>query len=76
MPQLSLYIDEKTLKNVEKAAKTEHISISKWVCSKLKKSFNEDWPENYFDLFGSIDDDFFSSPKEIEKKSSSKREEF
>ncbi len=76
MPQLSLYIDEKTLKNVEKAAKTEHVSISKWVCGKLKKSFNEDWPENYFNLFGSISDDSFSRPKQCSKFSSEPREEF
>lgn len=76
MPQLSLYIDEKTLKNVEKAAKTEHVSISKWVCSKLKKTFNEDWPENYFELFGSIEDDSFPKPKQIKEFFNSKREEF
>ena len=39
MPQISLYIDEETLKKVEKAAKKEHISISKWVGNNIKRSF-------------------------------------
>lgn len=39
MPQISLYIDEETLKKVEKASKKEHISISKWVGNNIKRTF-------------------------------------
>ncbi len=39
MPQISLYIDEETLKKIEKAAKKEHLSISKWVGNNIKRSF-------------------------------------
>jgi len=39
MPQISLYIDEETLSKIEKAAKKEHISISKWVGNNIKRSF-------------------------------------
>lgn len=38
MPQLSLYIDEKTLKKIETGAKMEHLSISKYVVRKLDKT--------------------------------------
>ncbi|HXK50639.1 MAG TPA: hypothetical protein PKW56_09265 [Clostridiales bacterium] len=44
MPQISLYIDEETLKKVEKTAKKEHVSISKWVGNNIKRSFSKDYP--------------------------------
>ena len=37
MAQLSLYIDDETLKKVKKAAKSQNISVSKWITSRLKK---------------------------------------
>ena len=54
MPQISLYIDNKTLKKIEIAAKLEHLSISKYVVRKLNETMNKSWPENYPNLFGSI----------------------
>jgi PHD/YefM family antitoxin component YafN of YafNO toxin-antitoxin module len=57
MPQISLYIDEETLKKIEKAAKKEHISISKWVGNNIRRSFKSEYPENYFDLYGSVKDE-------------------
>jgi len=36
MPQISLYIDEPTLKKVENAALREHVSISKWVAEQIR----------------------------------------
>ncbi|MDA3901122.1 MAG: hypothetical protein PF637_11465 [Spirochaetes bacterium] len=59
MPQISLYIDKDTLEKVEKAAKVEHLSISKWVGLRIKSAVNDEYPRGYFDLFGSIDDDTF-----------------
>jgi hypothetical protein len=59
MPQLSLYLDDKTLKKVEKAAKIENTSISKWVTGKLKEHLENEWPDNYSSLFGSISDESF-----------------
>lgn len=56
MPQLSLYIDEETLNKVENAAKIENVSLSKWVSQKLKTILNNDWSDNYFNLYGSIND--------------------
>ncbi len=57
MPQISLYIDEETLKKIEKAAKIEHLSISKWVGNNIKRSFEGVYPKNYFDLYGSVKDE-------------------
>lgn len=75
MPQLSLYISQDTLKKVEKAAKDSKTSISKWVSNKLETSLQDDWPDNYFDLFGSIKDDSLKRPEEIKHFNENPREE-
>jgi hypothetical protein len=65
MPQLSLYLDEETLKKVEKAAKINKVSVSKWVRNNVIRSLQDEWPEGFFELFGSIQDDSFRSPEEL-----------
>ena len=59
MPQLSLYIDEETLRKLETAAKLENLSISKYVVQKLNETLSASWPNGYADLFGSIQDQSF-----------------
>ena len=59
MPQLSLYIDEKTLKKITVAAKIEKLSISKFVVKRLNESMHDSWPDNFDKIFGSITDDSF-----------------
>ncbi len=59
MPQLSLYIDEKTLAKIELAAKLENLSLSRWVVHKLKDSLENAWPHGYESLYGSIRDESF-----------------
>ncbi|MFA6008022.1 MAG: hypothetical protein WC784_05295 [Candidatus Shapirobacteria bacterium] len=75
MPQISLYIDEKTLKKVENAAKRQHISISKWVAEQIRSRVEPAYPVNFEALFGSITDDTFIEPEEISCNSDLAREE-
>ena len=65
MPQVSLYIDKETLEKIEERAHKNHISISKWVGNNLKRLIQDDYPEDFFGLFGSIEDDSFARPAEI-----------
>jgi hypothetical protein len=65
MPQISLYIDEKTLKKVEDAAMRQHTSISKWVAEQIRTRVEPTYPINFKSLFGSITDETFMEPKEI-----------
>lgn len=74
MPQISLYIDEPTLKKVEDAASREHISISKWVADQLRSRLDPSYPAGYDELFGSVTDSSFARPKEIEFSHDVKRE--
>jgi len=60
MPQVSLYIDEATLRRIEVAAKTEHLSLSKYVSQKLRASLEDEWPAHFEDLFGAITDPTFA----------------
>ena len=59
MPQISLYIDEQTLKKVENAAQKQHVSISKWVAEQIRSRVEPIYPANFESLFGSISDDSF-----------------
>ena len=62
MEQISIYIDEPTLQQIEKAAEKEHESISTWIKKRLISSFKTAWPKDYFDLFGAVSDDSFQRP--------------
>ena len=67
MPRLSISLDEATLKKVEKSAKLSNVSMSRWVRDTVIRSFENEWPENYFELFGSIRDDSFRSPENLDE---------
>jgi hypothetical protein len=74
MPQISLYIDEPTLKKVENAALKQHVSISKWVAEQIRTRVEPIYPANFENLFGSISDDTFIRPDDISFKMDNKRE--
>ncbi|MFP4365193.1 MAG: DUF6364 family protein [Spirochaetia bacterium] len=64
MPQISLYIDEKTMKKIESAAKQENLSISKWVANQLRAKLEPCYSDEFKDLYGSIEDPSFGRPLE------------
>ncbi|MEN8191197.1 MAG: toxin-antitoxin system, antitoxin component [Bacteroidota bacterium] len=74
MPQVSLYIDNETFKKIGKAAKIEKKSISKWVSSKIITSLSNSWPTEWFNLFGSLNDETFTEPDELRFSEDNKRE--
>ena len=74
MPQLSLYIDEETLRKLEIAAKLENLSTSRYVVRKLNETMNSSWPENYEQLFGSIQDESFRVDPLADFSADSRRE--
>ncbi|MDO8518981.1 MAG: toxin-antitoxin system, antitoxin component [Deltaproteobacteria bacterium] len=74
MPQLTVYIDEKTLHKIETAASVEHSSISKWVKKRLEMALHSSWPEGYFNLFGSLKGLGLKRPAKLSFSKDSKRE--
>jgi len=67
MPQLTVYIDEETLKKVHIAARNEHYSISKWVKNKLTEALVNTWPKDFFNLFGSLAEEEIERPEQLLK---------
>jgi hypothetical protein len=76
MPQISLYIDEATLKKVEGAASSQNMSISKWVAQQIRARIEPVYPKNYENLYGSISDSSFKRAKSLAFSADSKRAQF
>ncbi len=74
MPQISLYIDEQTLKKIKNAASRQHVSISKWVAEQIRARVEPVYPANFETLFGSITDESFTRPEDISFQKDSKRD--
>lgn len=62
MPQISLYIDESTLKKVEGAAARQHVSISRWVAEQIREKVEPSYPVGYEALFGALGEDDLARP--------------
>ncbi|MBI2119965.1 MAG: toxin-antitoxin system, antitoxin component [Elusimicrobia bacterium] len=73
MAQLTVYIDDKTLKQIDIAAKREHTSISKWVKVRLSTALETKWPAHYFDLFGSLSKEDLERPKQLDFSKDTRR---
>ena len=76
MPQLSLYIDERTLKSLEAGAKIEQLSLSKYAVKILNEYMHAQWPDRYSELYGGIADESFAAERTPEFSDDTRREEF
>ena len=74
MTQVTIRFDDSTFKALETAAVQSHTTVSKWIEKRIIQELKFEWPENYFSLFGSLDDDDLVEPPEIPFKYDSKRE--
>ena len=68
MPQISLELDPITLERIERVALQDNTSISKWIGNNIKKILENNYPEDFFELFGAIKDETFIEPDEIDSK--------
>jgi len=57
MAQLHFYIPDKVAEKVKAKADHAHLSVSKYISTLVKKEVSEEWPENYFELFGKWEGD-------------------
>lgn len=53
MPQLHCYVAEETAAQLQQKAERLHLSISKYLALLIQKDIGNQWPEDYFELFGS-----------------------
>ena len=63
MAQMAIYIDDQLAERLEKAAKRSGKSKSKWVAEAIRRSLQDKWPEDFFELAGKWEDDV--GPEEI-----------
>lgn len=62
MSQLTIYLEEETLRRVRKVARAEKRSVSEWAREKMLQGLKTGWPDGYFELFGALQDDAFHRP--------------
>lgn len=53
MGQVTIYLDKETENKLKKAAKSSHISVSKWVAGVIKEKITTEWPQDVIKLAGS-----------------------
>jgi hypothetical protein len=56
MSQLTIYLDDESMRAVKSAARRERLSVSKWASQHLGAAARRTWPKDYFALFGSLAD--------------------
>ena len=62
MGQLTIYLDEASMKDVKKSAKRENVSVSLWARRRLSEAIRHTWPRDYFELFGALRDSGLTRP--------------
>lgn len=73
---MTIYLEPETEKKVRAAAERDGMSLSKWAGQQLAKAAGAgSWPEGYFELFGSVDDESFRVAEELPVILDSERDE-
>ncbi len=74
MAQISIQLDASTLKTLEMTAAKNRTSVSKWIKDRIRIGLKQEWPENYFSLFGLLDEEDLVEPPEIPFEYEAQRE--
>ncbi|MCF6205205.1 MAG: hypothetical protein L3J59_16335 [Methylococcaceae bacterium] len=64
MAQLHFYIPDQLAEKVKAKAEHSHLTVSKYLANLIKKEVANDWPEGYFELFGSWEGDALQRPEQ------------
>ena len=66
MAQLHCYVPDDVAEQFRKKAKHAHLSASKYLAKLIKREIHTQWPENYFELFGSWEGERLDRPQQGE----------
>lgn len=66
MSQLSLYLDDETMACLREGAEREGVSLSRYAADSIRSHSASGWPRGFFDLYGSINDDTFVAPEDVD----------
>ena len=64
MSQLHCYVADDLAEKKKKKAKAAHLPVSKYLALLVKREVEQQWPENYFDCFGSWQGDRLERPEQ------------
>ena len=64
MPQLHCYVPKDTADKLHLKAEHAHLSLSKYLAKLIHKDLDNQWPEGYFDLFGSWEEEALQRPEQ------------
>lgn len=56
MGQVTIYLDRETERKARAAARSERVSLSKWVAGRIEQGTRSEWPENFRKLAGAWPD--------------------
>lgn len=62
MPQLHCYVAEEVANQLQHKAERVHLSVSRYLALLIQKDIGTQWPEGYFDLFGSWEGEALQRP--------------
>ena len=66
MAQLHCYVPDTIAEQFQQKAKHAHLSVSKYLANLIKREISSEWPDNYFDLFGSWEGEAIKRPQQGE----------
>ena len=58
MGQVTIYLDKTTETRMKESARSENISVSKWVAGIIREKTQTEWPEEILALAGTWKDEF------------------
>ena len=73
MSQLTIYLDEASMREIKRSARREHVSVSKWARRRLCEAVRHTWPPEYFEFFGALADSDLSRPSQSDMPADASR---
>lgn len=64
MPQIHCYIPKEVSARLQEKAEQQHLSISKYLAKLIQQDIASDWPDGYFELFGSWEGEKLQRPEQ------------
>lgn len=58
MSQVTIYLDKDVEVKLKAAAKSNNLSVSKWIAGIIKEKIATEWPKDFVGLAGSWGDEF------------------
>lgn len=65
MAQITIYLPDDIEAKARQAAKSQHISVSRWLTEQVKEQLDDKWPQDFLDAAGACPD--FPSVEDLRK---------